>query len=111
MADASAETRFHAMHQDQVTVLPPDATVLAASDFCPHAMLAYGDPEAPEAISIQPHPEFEAPYARDLVLRRTGIIAEPVAEAALASFGQPVDNAAFARWTIDYLRRALAPAG
>ncbi len=100
MADAPATLSFHAMHQDQVTRAPEGTTLLARSAFCPIAMLAYGDPEAPWAISIQPHPEFEAAYARDLIERRSGVIPEPVAAAGIASIGGPVDNAAFARWAI-----------
>lgn len=109
MADADGELFVHAMHQDQVTELPPDTTVLAASDFCEFGMLAYGDPEAPWAISIQPHPEFDTNFARDLVeLRAVEVIPEPISDAALQSFGAPVHNDAVARWFVTYLRRAGA---
>lgn len=107
MADAPESPAWHAMHQDQVTAIPDDATVLADSAFCPYAMLAYGDPEMPDAISIQPHPEFEAPYARDLVDIRTGVAIPPErAQPALETFGHPVDNAAFARWALAYVHAA-----
>ncbi len=100
---------IHAMHQDQVTAIPDDATVLAASPFCEYAMLAYGDPEAPDAISIQPHPEFGEDYARELVEMRTGVaIPADRGEAALASFGRAVNQQDFARWCVDYLRAAAA---
>ncbi|MFQ5565273.1 MAG: type 1 glutamine amidotransferase [Paracoccaceae bacterium] len=100
---------IHAMHQDQVTAIPDDATVLAASPFCEYAMLAYGDPEVPDAISIQPHPEFGEDYARELVTIRSGVaIPEERAAAALASFGRAVDREDFARWCVDYLRAAAA---
>lgn len=109
MADAGAEFAMHAMHQDQVTAIPEDATVLATSPFCTHAMLTYGDPDRPDAISIQPHPEFAMPFARDLVATRRGdVIAEGLADTALASFGENVANQAFARWALAYLRTALA---
>jgi len=109
MADAPERPAWHAMHQDQVTAIPDDATLLAESEFCPFAMLAYGDPEAPDAISIQPHPEFEAPYASDLVRIRTGVaIPEERAAPALETFGAPVDNAAFARWALASIRARLA---
>ena len=108
MAGAPARPAWHAMHQDQVFAIPGDATQLARSDFCEYAMLAYGNPEAPDAISIQAHPEFGMDYARDLVLRRRGAgIPEPVAETALESFGAPVDAENFARWTLAYLERRL----
>ena len=100
---------IHAMHQDQVTAIPDDATVLAASPFCRFAMLAYGDPEAPDAISIQPHPEFDEDYARALVEMRTGVaIPAACGAAALASFGRAVNQQDFARWCVDYLRAATA---
>jgi len=106
MGAAPARMAFHAMHQDQVTAIPPDATVLAASDFCPYAMLTYGDPEAPYAISIQPHPEFGAEFAKALVEIRAGALIPPeVSAPALESFGAPVDNHGFAEWCRGYLRR------
>ena len=104
MAEAPRELAWHAMHQDQVTAIPADATLLARSTFCPYAMLAYGDPARPDAISVQGHPEFSTAYARDLVLRKRGeSIPEPVSRAALESLGTPVHTEAFARWTLAYL--------
>ncbi len=109
MPDAGREFAMHAMHQDQVTAIPEDATVLATSPFCTHAMLSYGDPERPEAISIQPHPEFAMPFARNLVATRRGrVIDEDLADAALATFGQNVANQEFAQWAVAYLRTVLA---
>ncbi|MGF1502491.1 MAG: type 1 glutamine amidotransferase [Paracoccaceae bacterium] len=95
---------FHAMHQDQVTAIPTDASVLAESAFTPYAALAYGDPERPDAISIQPHPEFEAPFARALVELRSGVaVPEDRAQTARQSFGRPVANAAYATAVAGYL--------
>ncbi|MEM6621615.1 MAG: gamma-glutamyl-gamma-aminobutyrate hydrolase family protein [Pseudomonadota bacterium] len=100
---------MHAMHQDQVTLLPSDATCLASSDFCRYAMVSYGDPELPDAISIQPHPEFHVGYARDLLDMRSGVaVPVEIASPALESLGQDVDNQAFASWAVAYLRRALS---
>ena len=106
MADAPDEIAVHAMHQDQVTVVPEDATVLATSDYCPFAMLAYGDPEMPDAISIQPHPEFGVDYARELLKVRSGIsFPAETAEAAIAGLGDTTDAELVARWCVAYLRR------
>lgn len=100
---------MHAMHQDQVTAIPDDATTLATSPFCMHAMLSYGDPDTPDAISIQPHPEFGEDYARTLVERRTGdLIPEDLAEVALGTFGRHVDGESFVRWSLAYLERCAA---
>jgi GMP synthase-like glutamine amidotransferase len=108
MAGAPDNFAIHAMHQDQVTAIPDDATVLAASPFCEYAMLAYGDPEAPDAISIQPHPEFTEHYARDLVVMRSGVALPPDRGAeALATFGRAVNQQDFARWCADFLRKTI----
>lgn len=109
MADAPESIAIHAFHQDQVVAIPNDATVLASSPFCAFAMLAYGDPEAPDAISIQPHPEFSDAYVADLLDIRSGIVIPPAqADAARATLGRSVNEQDFARWCVNYLRAANA---
>lgn len=109
LSDTRPEFAMHAMHQDQVTELAADATVLATSEFCQNAMLTYGDPEAPDAISIQPHPEFAVDFAREIVEVRAGEVIPPERSApALESFGRHVDGDAFVEWSLTYLRQALA---
>jgi len=109
MAGVADSFAIHALHQDQVTDIPDDATVLAASGFCEYAMLAYGDPEAPDAISIQPHPEFDVDYARALVELRAGVaIPSGRSAQALESFGRTVHQQEFARWCVNFLRNAAA---
>ncbi|MGB7286566.1 MAG: type 1 glutamine amidotransferase, partial [Salaquimonas sp.] len=52
-----------AMHQDQVVEKPTDAAVIASTEFCKNAGLAYRG----KAISFQPHPEFTPEFMRDLI--------------------------------------------
>ncbi|HUF86523.1 MAG TPA: type 1 glutamine amidotransferase [Thermohalobaculum sp.] len=109
MEGAPGRVAVHAMHQDQVVEIPADATVLATSPFCEYAMLAYGDPEAPDAISVQPHPEFDAGFMRDLIELRAGDLIPPEqSRPALASLARPVDRDEMVRWFVRYLRRASA---
>lgn len=112
MTGARMRLTLHAMHQDQVVEAPEEARLIASSAFCPNAAFVYGDPERPRAISVQPHPEFEADFLRDLIgVRRGNGIPEPVADAALAGLGAPVMNAETAGWLTAYLRRALSSEG
>jgi GMP synthase-like glutamine amidotransferase len=99
---------LHSVHQDQVVEIPEDAHVWARGDGCRYAGLMYGDPTDPDAISIQPHPEFEPDFARALAgrLRDDGRVSPAVGDRALAGIGRPVDNAAVARWFAAYLRQA-----
>jgi GMP synthase-like glutamine amidotransferase len=98
-----------ALHQDQVVGLPPDATVLARSPHCAYAALAYGDPETPAAISLQPHPEFDRDFMDALIALRAGA-AFPAAAAAeaRASLAREVHSAHWARTIAAFLRRAAA---
>ena len=86
MASQSDTLRLRAMHQDQVVVAPRSATRIAGSEFCANAALLYGDRNRPKAISLQPHPEFDADFAAALIeLRRRDAIPHPVADTAIRS--------------------------
>ncbi len=107
MEETDAAFFSHAMHQDQVTAPPPDASRIATSPFCENAALVYGPREAPDAISVQSHPEFDAEFARALVELRAGTsLPKDVSDAAFRSFGRPVNNAEMARWFVTFLRQA-----
>lgn len=109
MADTPDRIAIHAVHQDQVTVTPPDTTVVARSAFCENAALVYGDTEAPYAITIQPHPEFTDKFLSDLVTARRGaVFEETIADAALASTGQDLSRDWAAKWFIDFFRMSTA---
>ena len=101
---------LHSVHQDQVVAIPEDATVWLRSPGCDYAGLLYGDPEAPDAISVQPHPEFGPDFAAALIahLRDAGRVDAALGDRALASIGGPVDNAAVAAAFAGYLRRRRA---
>jgi len=92
-----------ASHQDQVLTLPPGATLLARSDFCPFA--AY-EVEG-RAMCVQPHPEFVADYSAYLLDKRRPYddAGHAAAHAALAL---PHDGVAVARYMQAFVERALA---
>ena len=84
--------------------------MLARSAHCPYAALAYGDPEDPDVVTLQPHPEFGPAFMDELLALRAGT-AFPEAEAgdrARLARPRPVESAAWARLIVDYLRRAAA---
>ena len=97
-----------AIHQDQVVTKPENATVIARSEFCENAALAYGDPNNPIAISVQPHPEFNADFAEDLIRARRGN-AFPMDRSndALDHIGDDLNNDEWSNWVVSFFRRAL----
>jgi GMP synthase-like glutamine amidotransferase len=87
-----------ASHQDQVVQLPPAATVIAGSDFCPYGLISYDDASA---ISCQLHPEFAPDFSRALI-QRMGLAEREAAE-AVQSLQRPDDHAQFADWIATFL--------
>lgn len=91
-SDRFGDQSIIAWHQDQVVDLPPDATPIARSDFCRYAMLAYGD----RALSVQPHPEFDGEFLRDLLRTRGESLPAPIRDGAMADADIPLSSASFA---------------
>jgi len=94
--DDAAAIRLPGSHQDQVVDLPPNADIVAASDFTPLGALAWRDQPA---ISMQLHPEFLPDYATALIEARRGkVYSDEQADRAVASYGRPDDRARVGRW-------------
>jgi GMP synthase (glutamine-hydrolysing) len=74
--------RLIAWHQDQVVEKPESAVCFAEADGCQYAALAYGR----TGLSLQPHPEFDPDFSRDLLEARGNILPEGVRDYAAGSF-------------------------
>lgn len=80
---------LNAWHQDQVTTPPPDAHTIASTDFCRHAALVYKG----RAMSVQPHPEFEATDIEMLLeLRAPGTVPADRIAKGLATLTRATNN-------------------
>jgi GMP synthase (glutamine-hydrolysing) len=94
-----------ALHQDQVIEKPDDAEVIASTDFCANAGLAYNG----KAISFQPHPEFTTDYMRDLIELRSGkSFTREQADAALSALEEENHSAEIALQIVHFLKSAAA---
>ena len=82
------------MCQDQVVQLPPDATLLAETPDCPHAMFRMGE----RMLGIQAHPEFSKKYDQALMELRVERIGEKKVELGIASLELPTQEIMFAHW-------------
>ena len=94
-----------ASHQDQVVEIPAQAQVIASSDFCANAGLAYGR----KALSFQPHPEFTPQFMRDLVAYKETLGFSPdAAKEALDNINDDNDSAVIAMQIAEFYKAALA---
>ena len=97
--------RLHAMHQDQVIELPPDARVTASSTICENAALVYKG----KAMSIQPHPEFTPEFMKELIRARSGtVIPKDQANPALESLEFDHNSARIGQQIADFFKQAVA---
>ena len=73
----------HVWHQDQVTEVPPNATVIGSASYCPVAALSYEFP----AMSVQFHPEYAPEYVSTFLGRSRGkVLSEEATDEAVAQF-------------------------
>ncbi len=87
-------------HQDQVVQLPPQAELLAGSEFCPHAVVQIDQ----HILTFQGHPEFVADYAREIMTSRREIIGEATYRQGMASLAGVSQGERVARWILNFLR-------
>ncbi|HHT0592337.1 TPA: glutamine amidotransferase-related protein [Legionella anisa] len=86
-------------HQDQVVVLPPEAEVLAASDFCPFYMLQIRD----NLFTVQGHPEYSKNYIQALIEIRKHKLSKELVDQCLKSLQQHCDDRVFSSWIVKFL--------
>ncbi len=93
---------LNAWHQDQVTIRPADAEVIAGSTFCENAALVYGD----RAFSVQAHPEFDSSFVADLIeTRGRGVVPDALLDEAKGKLAQQIDQPALARQIADFFKK------
>ncbi|MCB1705258.1 MAG: GMP synthase [Halioglobus sp.] len=86
-------------HQDQVLEVPDEATVLAGSAFCEHAVIQVGD----HILTFQGHPEFVPGLSREIMEFRRDLIGEDVYQSGVASLQGTHQGERVARWIVRFL--------
>ncbi|MCP3752065.1 amidotransferase [Pseudomonas sp. SBB6] len=86
-------------HQDQVTRLPENATVIASSDFCPNAAYHIGD----QVLCFQGHPEFIHDYSRALLELRQDSLGQEVYHKGIDSLVHEHHGSTVAEWMMRFV--------
>lgn len=100
MNPAQDQFNLLASHQDQVVILPPEAQLLARSDFCPNYMMQIGN----TMLTVQGHPEFTKAYAENLMHSREDSIEKDVMTKAMQSMALKHEHRLMAQWIINFLQ-------
>ena len=96
----------HVAHQDQVTRLPPGASVTASAPYCPAAALAYDFP----AMSVQFHPEYSPDFTLDLIdMFGAELMTDDQIAAARQSVTGDVPTDLYGQQVAEFFRNANAP--
>ena len=105
--DFSGQTMtLNAWHQDQVTVAPPGAKVIASNDFCANAALLYDD----RALTVQAHPEFQPAFVDGLMKTRgPGLVPDPLLAAATARLDMPLQTQTMAAQIAAFFKQPRTP--
>lgn len=101
MSKKASSLNIIVSHRDQVVSIPPEATLIAESDFCPFFIVQWND----HFLSIQGHPEWNSDYSRALMNARRGIIPAERIEEGLSTLTRTTDNDLFIRWVIDFVKQ------
>ena len=86
-------------HQDQVSIIPPGAEVLASTPSCPVSMMRIDN----HILTLQGHPEFEKNFTRKFLGLLKDIIGEPLYREAINSLSAETDEQKVSGWIISFL--------
>lgn len=93
-------------HQDQVTALPENASVIASSEFCPIAAFHIND----QVLCFQGHPEFIHDYSRALLDIRQQTLGETIYSSGVASLEHDHQGTTVAEWMMRFVaHKAQSP--
>ena len=91
-------------HQDQVTRLPENATLIASSPFCPNAVYRIGD----QVLCFQAHPEFVHDYSQALLDLRRDYLGEALYAQARESLERDQHGVVVAEWMLRFVAQERA---
>ena len=94
MRPALACCSLNFSHQEQVTMLPGEATLLAGDSLCLYQMYAIGE----HIFAIQGHPEYDRSFMQRWLDENRENLTEECYEQALASLDRPMDSDAVGSW-------------
>lgn len=102
MKPALDEVSLLFSHQDQVSIPPKGATLLAQDTFCPFQMFQIGE----HILTLQGHPEFSVSFAKARLESRKDKVAPEIYKRAMGSFEDPQDNLVLSKWIRNFALNA-----
>lgn len=92
---------LNAWHQDQVIEPPEGARIVATNPFCANAGMLIGE----TIFTMQPHPEFTAPFFAELMKVRGKVVSPELVAQARAALSAPTDANKMAHRMAEFFRK------
>jgi len=86
-------------HQDQITVLPDNATNFCKTNFCPYSGFYIDN----HILTFQGHPEFQTDYVKLIIKLQSKNLTDEQRKSARASLKQNDDHELVADWILRFL--------
>ena len=89
------------IHQDQVVIIPQNATLIGSTSFCTNAMFHIGD----SVFCMQGHPEFTPEYTKALMETRRDNMGDDRVVHALKTLKDDHEGICIAGWIVEFFRQ------
>jgi len=99
MDPPASQLLLHACHSEQVTQLPPGATLLGGDEFCPVGSFAIDS----HVFTTEYHPEFTTSFMQALADAYEGEVPARVLDVGREELRTEVQSELFARWMVNFL--------
>ncbi len=98
LGDEKSALNIVHIHQDQVTIPPPNSTVISGDDLCPNEVLTISN----HILTIQGHPEFSNEYFQTLLPIIKDRFNETTYTDAMNTVNLPNEGAIFAQFVRNF---------
>ena len=94
------DQNLYFFHEDQVTKLPNNCTLLGSTDNCPISSFSKGD----HIFTTQSHPEIDFKFMDSLVNKYQNLVGPLIYEKAKQSLSKEVEGKQFAIWCENFIK-------
>ena len=94
---------LYVFHEDEVSVLPDDCTLLGSTQNCPISSFAKGN----HIFTTQSHPEFDFTFMKTIVEKYKEMLGTQIFDRATKSLSTNVDGDKFSIWRENFIKHNL----
>ena len=94
---------LYVFHEDEVSVMPDDCTLLGSTQNCPISSFSKGN----HIFTTQSHPEFDFTFMKTIVEKYKEMLGTQIFDRATKSLSTNVDGNKFSIWCENFIKHNL----